>query len=214
MALTDTDFNITSSAGLDLKRAFNGMLIMGAEIEVDFTLLTIPGSIGYYSFSPPDYATITEVKGENSSLSVASASPPYAVGRWPVNMLDAQQGVENKATPISVKLKHRDGYQGTSTVSIPNDAKAIDLTVKLDLTDESAASIDFIAGIGHLDDNLLEDWGVSLLNLSDKAELPLVTSDGIRLAYHNGLVPLDAFTSAFPVDDIFQESRMPLVVIT
>ena len=202
LALIDTDFSISSSSGLDLKRAFNGMLIMGAEIEVDFTLLTIPGSMGYYSFSPPDYATITEVKGENNSLSAANAIPPYEVGRWSVDMLDAPQNQGDKETPISVKLKHRDGFQGTNTVSIPDDAKAIDLSVKLDLRDESAASIDFIAGISHLDDNLLEDWGVSLINLSDSAELPLVTSDGIRLAYHNGLVPLDAFTSAFPIDDI------------
>jgi hypothetical protein len=61
----------------------------------------------------------------------------------------------------------------------------------LDLRDESAATIDFVAGISYLDDELMNDWGVSLLNLSDSATLPLVTADGIRLAYHNGLVELE-----------------------
>ena len=40
------------------------------------------------------------------------------------------------------------------------------------------------------------------LEYLESATLPLVTSDGIRLAYHNGLVPLDSFTSAFPINDI------------
>ena len=105
-------------------------------------------------------------------------------------------------TSISVRLAHRDGSLGTNTVSIAPETKAIDLNVKLDLRDESAATIDFVAGISYLDDDLLSDWGISLLNLSDTATLPLVTSDGIRLAYHNGLVELDQLTSAFPINDI------------
>ncbi len=199
--LVGTDFSIGASSSLDLERAFKGMLIMGAEIEIDFTLLTIPGSVGYYSFSPPDYATITEVKG-GGTLTSGGGNPPYAVGRWVVDMLDAPADAEDNQTPISVKLEHRDGYQNTNTVDIQEGAKAIDLSVTLDLRDESAASVDFVAGISHLNDSLMTDWGISLLNISDSANLPLVTSDGIRLAYHNGLVPLDAFTSAFPIDDI------------
>ena len=58
--LIDTNFSLNSSSGTDIDRALQGMLIMGAEIEADFTLLTIPGSIGYYSFSPPDYADIIQ----------------------------------------------------------------------------------------------------------------------------------------------------------
>ena len=197
--LIDTDFSIGSSGGLDLDKAFKGMLIMGAEIETDFTLLTTPGSIGYYTFSPPDYANITQVGGGGTLGAIGGTD--YAVGQWQVNLLDAT-GDDDLQTPISVKLEHRNGSDNTNTVFIPEDAKAIDISVTLDLRDESAASIDFVAGISHLDDDLMEDWGVSLLNISDSATLPLVTSDGIRLAYHNGIVPLDAFTDAFPINDI------------
>ena len=197
--LIDTDFSIGSTGSLDLEKAFKGMLIMGAEIETDFTLLTTPGSIGYYTFSPPDYANITQVGGGGNLGAIGGTD--YAVGQWEVNLLDAVSS-DDVETPISVKLEHRNGSDNTNTVFIPDDAKAIDLSVTLDLRDESAASIDFVAGISHLDDELMDDWGVSLLNISDSATLPLVTSDGIRLAYHNGIVPLDAFTDAFPINDI------------
>ncbi len=196
--LTDTAFSLDSTGNLDLERAFQGMLVMGAEINTNFTLLTLPGHIGFYSFSPPSYADITQV-GAGGTLAARSGSPAYFAGEWIVNRLDETDQIE---TPISVRLAHRDGSLGTNTVNIAPETKAIDLNVKLDLRDESAATIDFVAGISYLDDDLLSDWGVSLLNLSDSATLPLVTSDGIRLAYHNGLVELDQLTSAFPINDI------------
>ncbi|MFL2984786.1 MAG: hypothetical protein ACJZ5B_04830 [Candidatus Poseidoniaceae archaeon] len=40
------------------------------------------------------------------------------------------------------------------------------------------------------------------MSATDKATLPVITSDGIRLAYHNGLVDLTEFTSQFPVESI------------
>ena len=198
--LINTNFSLDSSGGLDLDRALQGMLIMGAEVEADFTLLTLPGTVGYYSFSPPDYADIIAVSpNRDGTLAARAGNPPYFAGEWKVDLLDAVEEVE---TPITVRLGHRDGSFGTNTVNIPEGEKAIDLSVILDLRDESAASIDFVAGISYLNNSIMSDWGISLVNISESATLPLVTSDGIRLAYHNGLVPLDSFTSAFPINDI------------
>jgi len=199
--LINTNFSLDSSGGLDLERAFRGMLVMGAEIESDFTLLTIPGSIGYYSFLPPDYANIVEVNS-GGNLVARAGNPPFFAGEWVVDLLDAPANSDDVQTPISVRLAHRDGYSGTDSVVIAEGSKALDLKVSLDLRDEYAATIDFVAGINYLNESLMSDWGISLLNISDSASLPLVTSDGIRLAYHNGLVPLDSFTSAFPINDI------------
>ena len=199
--MINTNFSLDSSGGLDLDRALQGMLVMGAEVEADFTLLTIPGTVGYYSFSPPDYADIVEVNS-GGVLAARAGTPSYFAGEWVVDLLDAPAGASDLETPISVRLGHRDGSFGTNTVSIPEGEKAIDLSVTLDLRDESAASIDFVAGISYLNNSIMSDWGISLLNISESATLPLVTSDGIRLAYHNGLVPLDSFTSAFPINDI------------
>jgi hypothetical protein len=48
----------------------------------------------------------------------------------------------------------------------------------------------------------MTNWGISLVELSDLATIPQITSDGIRLAYENGIAPLDDFTDQFPVDSI------------
>ena len=201
--LVNTNFSLDSSGGLDIDRALEGMLVMGAEVEADFTLLTLPGTVGYYSFTPPDYADIVGVStNDEGTLAARAGNPPYFAGEWKVGLLDAPTGAGDVETPITVRLGHRDGSFGTNTVSIPEGEKAIDLSVTLDLRDESAASIDFVAGISYLNNSIMNDWGISLLNISESATLPLVTSDGIRLAYHNGLVPLDSFTSAFPINDI------------
>ena len=45
----------------------------------------------------------------------------------------------------------------------------------------------------------MSEWGISLVDVTKRTN-PWVTSDGIRLAYHNDLVQLDNFTSNFPMD--------------
>ena len=49
---------------------------------------------------------------------------------------------------------------------------------------------------------MLEEWGIQVVQFSELADVPLLTADGLRLAHHNGLVDLNLFTDAFPVDDI------------
>ena len=48
----------------------------------------------------------------------------------------------------------------------------------------------------------MDSWGISLVELSELATIPQITSDGIRLAYENGIAPLDDFTDQFPVDSV------------
>ena len=85
--LTDTAFSLVSTGNLDLERAFQGMLVMGAEINTNFTLLTLPGHAGFYSFSPPSYADIIKV-GAGGSLAARSGNPAYFAGEWTVDMLN------------------------------------------------------------------------------------------------------------------------------
>jgi hypothetical protein len=48
----------------------------------------------------------------------------------------------------------------------------------------------------------MSDWGISMMSVADRATMNQVTSDGIRLAYHNDIVDLSNITSQFPVDTI------------
>lgn len=195
--LTESAFSLNSSSSFDLERTYQGLLVMGAQITTDFSLLTLPGHQGNYSFSPPDYADIMSVD-ENGTIAGRAGSPAYFAGEWNI---DNRQNSTDLVTPISVVIANRD-RPSTSTVNIDNSSKAIDLNIKLDLTDESAATLDFIIEMSYLDESILSEWGISLVSVTDKATLPVITSDGIRLAYHNGLVDLTEFTSQFPVASI------------
>lgn len=198
--LTESAFSLNSSSSFDLERTYQGLLVMGAQITTDFSLLTLPGHQGNYSFSPPDYADIMSVD-ENGTIAGRAGSPAYFAGEWNIDHRNAPQGASDLETPISVVIANRE-RPSTSTVSIDNSSKAIDLNIKLDLTDESAATLDFIVEMAYLDESILDEWGISLVSVTEKATLPVITSDGIRLAYHNGLVDLTEFTSQFPVDSI------------
>ena len=203
ITLTEGAFSLNASSSLDLERTYQGLLVMGAEITTDFSLLTLPGHQGNYSFSPPDYADILSVD-ENGTIAARVGSlgnPAYFAGEWGVDHRNAPEGAGDIETPISVVIANRN-RTSTSTVSIDNSSKAIDLNIKLDLTDESAVTLDFIVEMAYLDESIMNEWGISLMSATDKATLPVITSDGIRLAYHNGLVDLTEFTSQFPVESI------------
>jgi hypothetical protein len=62
--------------------------------------------------------------------------------------------------------------------------------------------LDFIVALHYLDQDTMSDWGISMMSVADRATMNQVTSDGIRLAYHNDIVDLSNITSQFPVDTI------------
>lgn len=201
ITLTESAFNLNSSSSFDLERTYQGLLVMGAEITTDFSLVTLPGHQSNYSFSPPDYANIKSVVPDDiGGLSLRFGPPSYFAGEWGIDHRDAV-GTDDEITPISVTIVNQN-RTSTNTVSIDNSSKALDLNIKLDLTDESAATLDFIVEMAYLDESILNEWNISLLSVTEKATLPVVTSDGIRLAYHNGLVDLTEFTSQFPIESI------------
>ena len=87
-------------------------------------------------------------------------------------------------------------------VTVAEGDPGFTLDVTLDLSDERNAVLDMRASLHYLETALLEEWGIQVVQFSELADVPLLTADGLRLAHHNGLVDLNLFTDAFPVDDI------------
>ena len=158
-----------------------------------------PGHYSTFVISPPDYAAVLDVGGENANKVPAACTPATCVGRWTVNNLVPVDGREEQT--VSLTMGHRN-TSTTSVVELDPSKEAVSLHLKVDLFDEQAVQIDFIAGISYLDSTTMENWGISLVELSSLATIPQITSDGIRLAYENGIAPLDDFTDQFPVASI------------
>jgi hypothetical protein len=200
ISLSTSTFNLLNNSDLDLERAYQGLLIMGSELTTKFDVFAEPGHASTFSINPPNYATIIGVDS-NGSVAARPGPPAYFAGEWTVDNLDAGVGGPRIDQTVSLTM----AYRNSSTTQVveldPND-EAISLYLKVDLFNEQAVQIDFIAGLKYLDQNTMTDWGISLVELSELATIPQITSDGIRLAYENGIAPLDDFTDQFPVDSI------------
>ena len=200
ISLSTSTFNLLENTDLDLERAYQGLLIMGSELTTNFEVFAEPGHASTFSINPPDYATIIGVDS-NGSVAARPGPPAYFAGEWTVDNLQAGVGDSRIDQTVSLTMAYRDSPT-TQVVELDPSDEAISLYLTVDLFNEEAVQIDFIAGLNYLDQTTMTNWGISLVELSDLATIPQITSDGIRLAYENGIAPLDDFTDQFPVDSI------------
>ncbi|MDP6869604.1 MAG: hypothetical protein QGI21_02380 [Candidatus Poseidoniaceae archaeon] len=200
VVVSPSTFNLGSVDPLTLERVYQGMLAMGSDISSEFSLFSDPGHKSTFVIHPPQYATVKGVDAPGHSV-IRSGPPSYLAAEWIISHLDASVGEDRKSESARILIGYRNSTQ-TSSVSISPDDTGITLRVILDLSDEDAASIEILAGINHFDEDTMDDWGISLVDVTQNANVPWVTSDGIRMAHHNGLVDLNEFTSNFPMDTV------------
>ena len=186
-----------------LNSAFEGLMAMGTTVNTDFTVSVDPGFKGTYAIHPPSYATILEVQGTGPSrvLKEVGEEVPYHFGLWEVDNLDPP-GEGTNALPGNMLLTM--GFRETSTTSVVNieeGAKSLDLRVVLDLADEQSSSVEVTVGIYQIPTSTLEGWGIQLMS-KETATIPVITSDGIRMAHSTNLLDLDDLTDGLPLSDI------------
>ncbi|MGB0516756.1 MAG: hypothetical protein ACPGKR_07450, partial [Poseidonia sp.] len=199
--LLASNFNLVGSENLDLERTYRGLLTMGAEVNTSFDLTAKPGHKADFVINPSSYSTVLDTD-DNGTL-VARAGPPnYMAAEWSMDNTQADTD-DDFVRKVDLRMGHRNS-SASPTVYIEEGSKAIDLNLVIDLSDEYAATIDFAAGLYYLDTETLNNWGINMFEVSSSASIPVITSDGIRLAYHNDIVDLTQFTDQFPVGDIVE----------
>ncbi|MDB2540436.1 hypothetical protein N9X28_01810, partial [Candidatus Poseidoniales archaeon] len=179
ISLSTSTFNLLNNSDLDLERAYQGLLIMGSELTTKFEVFAEPGHASTFSINPPDYATIIGVDS-NGSVAARPGPPAYFAGEWTVDNLLAGVGGPRIDQTVSLTMAYRDSSTTQVVELDPND-ESLSLHLTVDLFDEQAVQIDFVAGLNYLDQATMEDWGISLVELSELATIPQITSDGIRL---------------------------------
>ena len=198
VSLSTSTFNLGSVDSLTLERVYRGMLVMGSDITSSFDLFSEPGHNSVFVINPPDFATVKSVDPTGIQV-IKQGSPSYMAAQWGIDNLDAPLNGERISQQVSVEIGHRNSTQTSSVAIYPEDIGTT-LRVTLDMSDEDSVFVNIVAGINHLDESTMSDWGISLVDVTENAKIPWVTSDGIRLAYQNDLVELDNFTDNFPMD--------------
>jgi len=210
-----TDVNITlpvsSTYGLngvtesDLNTALEALLVMGSEITTKFDVRVEPGHKGTYSIQPPPYATVIDATGWGINEEVSEDGGAYSSGLWTVDNRNDPNGLSPGSQPADLDMTI--GMRDKSTTSIvevsPTD-KSLDLRVSIDLSNETSALVEVTAGIYQIQSSTLSSWGVPDLMPRDKAVIPVITSDGIRMAYHTGLLDLKDLSKSIPISGIGQ----------
>lgn len=195
ISIDPSKFNLNSNPDLDLENAYKSLLIMGGQVTTEFPISVESGHKSTYYIEPPSYATMVSTSGLNNERISNSGAFPYNSGKWEANNL-------NLASPYSNDLQFTLGFRNnasTNAFTLNPEDKALDFNVVLDLSNENAATIDLIAQINHIETTSVE--GLSIIP-AGKGSVPVVTSDGIRMAHHNGLIDLDTISGNFPISSV------------
>ena len=190
-------FNLAGGAELNVERAYQGLLVMGSEIRTDFAIFAEPGHRSTFLIEPPAFADVRAVDANGTRVVMGD----HFAGEWTVDHTQAAEGDTSISQTTSLTMGFRNTSE-TTMVTVAEGDPGFTLDVTLDLSDERNAVLDMRASLHYLETALLEEWGIQVVQFSELADVPLLTADGLRLAHHNGLVDLNLFTDAFPVDDI------------
>ena len=202
--------NGVSASGLDT--ALEGLLVMGSQITTKFDVKVNPGHKGTYAIQPPPYATVVNAGGwVGTEVQESDGGVSYNSGLWSVDNRVNPSGV--RQADLDMTMGYRDN-DGTDIVDVSPTDKSLDLRVSVDLSDENNSFIEVIVGIYQIQTSTLTGWGVEPLMPSDKATIPVITSDGIRMAYHTGLLELDDLSKNIPVSGIGQALASSNVDVT
>ncbi|MEE3082735.1 MAG: hypothetical protein VX320_01425 [Candidatus Thermoplasmatota archaeon] len=184
--------------GMDVERAYQGLLTMGGIVTTDLNLTALPGHRATYEFIPPDYGTITSVDNDGDLIPDSANGYSFNYARWTVDNIDAVTD-EWKNESSSISMVRRTTSTQAVELDLGND-KGVNVDILLDASDESASSISISMGIHHIGTDTLDEWGWDFVD--NRVEVPWITSDGMRLAHSTGLADLSDLASKVPVDEL------------
>lgn len=200
--LGSSTFSLGDVPPEDLERAFQGMLVMGAEIDTNFSVFADPGFYSTFRIIPPAYSDVVAVDGNPGTAASyfhSGRSQNINTGYWIINNLN---GAETINKTVELTMGHK-VTQVTPGVSISSTDPGMEVKISLNLENEAQASLEVVAILSHIDEATMASWGVNLVDNDSAAYIPWITSDGIRMAYHNGLIP--------NLDDLLGQFDMSMV---
>ncbi len=198
--LGSSTFSLGDVPPEDLERAFQGMLAMGAQIDTNFSVFADSGFYSTFRIVPPAYSDVLAAKGgmvDQYFHPVDKVQKPS--GYWIINNLN---GAETINKTVELTMGHK-STPVTPGVSLSSTDPGMEVKISLNLENEAEASLEVVATLSHIDEATMTSWGVNLVDNDSAAYIPWITSDGIRMAYHNGLIPT--------LDDLLGQFDMSMV---
>ena len=187
-----------ADVGLDVERAYQGLLTMGGLVRTDMNLTALPGHESSYEFVPPSYGTVASLSGDGDLIQATSGGNTYTYARWNVDHKDATDDAWLNQS-AAVTMARRETTTKAVEIDIGND-RGIQVEILVDASDERATTVEINLGINYIAMDTLDNWEWSFVD--DRVSVPWVTADGLRMAHHTGLANLSDFADKVPVSDL------------
>ena len=111
-------------------------------------------------------------------------------------VLDNLDGSGTESYTHDIWLEVAAGNSIENPVSIDTSTdKGVSLTLNMDMRNENAVTVEMLVGLHYVDGETMNEWGFNVVDNIDNANVPWVTSDGIRLVHHNGIANLSPNSS-------------------
>lgn len=194
----------STSIGMDetrgnLDRTMLGLLIMGAEVNLNFDLMVDDGQTMEMALIPPDYSDVFDTqRGTTQEIHQSTEGQEQRIA---VVSLDRTQA--EPSPPVSLTLdatiRHLPG--DTQTVNLTETPKkGISANLIIDAEDTSRAGFGLEISVHYLDSQTLESWSVDLEQ--EGVKIPWITSDGLRLLDEETDIGLDSLLEGLPMEEI------------
>ena len=182
----------------DINRMMQGMLTMGASLNLQFNATSPMGHWLELSVMPPGYANTESVEEPGSVLSRTLDGHPQTYSIVTVDNTQAVTEVAIDSVALQSKLSHRPTT--TPTYSFGKQDPSLRINLEIDASDPQNSQFDLQIAIHHLDSGTLSDWNA---NLHDGTiEIPWISSDGIRLLNQEVNEDLSALLQGIPIEDM------------
>jgi len=174
----------------DVDRMMEGLMMMGGEVQSNFSTIATAGQYLEYTMIPPDFASVSQVTlpGERFRLGLQTWGSRIAVD----NLAGSAQ-----APPLTLDLATTlDDGRGAPSHSAPE----LRLELVVDARDRMNSRIDLVIAIHHLSAETIADWGLELE--TSTIDLDMVTADGIRMFDAELDSDVAALVRELPIDDL------------
>lgn len=174
----------------DVDRMMEGLMVMGGQVQSNFTILATAGQYLEYTMIPPDYASVSEVSqpGERFRVGLSSWGSRIAVDNLAGSPL---------SLPLSLDLiTTLDDGRGPPTYPAPE----LSLDLVVDARDRMNSRIDLDIDIHYLDAETIAEWGLDLE--TSTIDLGVVTADGIRMFDSELNTDVGALLRTLPIDSL------------
>ncbi len=188
----------------NINRVLEGLLLMGGDINSSFNAKALAGHYVELTVLPPSYSTSYQVNHPGVLIIENYPNqPPQGYGYLFLDNTNPDSINSNISEDLTMRIKNRDPFLNPLDSITTAFKPSLTIDIVIDARDSSNTEIEILLSIHHLDSDTLSNWIIDFNEGS--MNLPLITSDGIRMLNTELDKDLTNLLAGIPIDDLSSE---------